>query len=99
MAFTATAVSTLTGALFRRVNNDTVFIAVFVLLFGVFLAEFIYGMFFLMFGYAAGFLEALAYRIFPCFVYNTILAVVMFFATARFMQPEAPFTSEIRHLQ
>ena len=99
MAFTATAISTLASALFRRMNNDTVFIAVFVLLVGMFLAEFVYGMFFLMFGYAAGFLEAFVYRIFPCFIYDTILAVILYFASSRFMQPEAPFTSEIRHLQ
>ena len=98
MAFSLTAFSMLAAWLFQRANNDTVFMAIAVLLLGVVLVELTYGMFYLLFGYAAGFFEALVYRILPCFVYDAVLALLLYLVLARFLRREAPLQSEIRQL-
>ena len=98
MAFTLTAVSTLASWLFQRANNDTVFMAIAVLFASVLLVELAYGVFYLLFGYAAGFFEAFAYRIVPCFVYDAVLALVLYLLASRFLRREAPLQSEIRQL-
>ena len=99
MAFSLTAFSMVVAWTFQRANNDTVFMAIAVLLAGVLLVELAYGMFFLLFGYAASFIEALAYRIFPCFLYDAVLALLLYFLVARLLRREAPLQSEIRQLQ
>ena len=98
MAFSLTVFSMVASAVFQRANNDTVFMAVAVLLASVLLVELTYGMFYLLFGYSANFLEALAYRVFPCFVYDAVLALVIYLVLARFLRREAPLQSEIRQL-
>lgn len=99
MAFAVTAVSSATAWAHRRAGNDTLFMALFVLVVGVLAVEVAYGAFILMLGYSASLLEALAYRVVPCFVYDAIIAVVLYLVLARLMRPEVPFTSEIRQLQ
>ena len=98
MAFSLTVFSMVASAVFQRANNDTVFMAVAVLLASVLLVELTYGMFYLLFGYSANFLEALAYRVFPCFVYDAVLALVIYLVLARFLRREAPLQSEIRQV-
>ena len=99
MAFALTSMGMLSAWFFRRLNNDTIFMAIAVIVAGVLSTEFVYGLFFLMFGYAAGFLEALVYRILPCFVYDVVIAIALYLVMSRFFQNDAPLTSEIRQLQ
>ena len=98
MAFTLTVASTFAGWLFKHTNNDTVFMALVALLAGVFFVEFAYGAFFLLFGYATGFVEAVVYRMLPCLLYDLVLTLVVYFLLVRFVRPDVPLTSEIRQL-
>lgn len=98
MAFSLTLVGALASSAFRRANNDTSFIAVALLAAAVFLNELVYGLLFLVFGYAAGFGEALVFRILPCFVYDLVIALAFYFALTRLLGRSAPARSEIRQL-
>lgn len=98
MAFTLTLFSMLSAWLFQRANNDTRFMAIAVLVMSILFVELTYGMVYLLFGYAAGFIEAIVYRIVPCFLYDAVIAVVLYFAVSRLLRREAPLQSEIRQL-
>lgn len=99
MAFSLTAICALGSWFFQRANNDTLFMALVVLVVSVLLIDMLYGGLFLMFGYAAGVLEAFVYRVLPCFIYDAVLAIVLYLIVTRFLSKQAPYTSEIRHLQ
>ena len=86
MAFTLTAVSSIVARLFSSLENDTLFMPIVMLALGFFLVEFIYGLFLMMFGYHAGFVEALAYRIAPCFAYDLVVGIILYLFTARFFR-------------
>lgn len=98
MAFSLTLCGALASSTFRRANNDTIFIAVAVLAGAAFLTELVYGVLFLMFGYAAGLGEALAFRVLPCFLYDFVVALVFYFALTRLLGRRTPSRSEIRQL-
>ena len=98
MAFALTLVSALASSVFRRANNDTVFMAVAVLVGAVFLTELSYGILFLMFGSAMGFAEAFAFRVLPCFLYDVVIALVLFFVLTRLVVQRTPSRSEIKQL-
>ena len=101
MAFTLTVACSLETSVFRRQSNDTAFMGVAVLLGGVLVAELVYGLFFLLFGYAASFPDALVYRVLPCFLYDTVIALALYLPFARLFgqgQGSAPLRSEIKQL-
>lgn len=98
MAFSLTAVSALGAWMHRRADNDTAFMAIAVLAASVLLVELAYGLFFLLFGYAAGFADALAYRILPCFLYDLALALVLYLVAVRFLNRDTVLRSEIKQL-
>ena len=98
MAFSLTLAGALASSTFRRANNDTTFMAVAVLVGAVFVAELVYGLLFLLFGYAIGFGEALAFRILPCFLYDFVIALAFYFILTRILVQGAPSRSEIRQL-
>ncbi len=89
MAFSLTAFSYLVARLFSSLENDTLFMPLVMLALGAILIETSYGLFLLLFGYNAGFFEALAYRIVPCFVYDLVLAVLLFLVATRFFRPSS----------
>lgn len=86
MAFSLTAFSFLVARLHASFDNDTLFMPLAMIVLGSLLVEFSYGMFLLMFGYNAGFFEALAYRIVPCFVYDVVVGVILYLLTSRFFR-------------
>lgn len=86
MAFSLTVFSFLIARLFSSLENDTLFMPLAMLALGSFLVELSYGMFLLMFGFNAGMLEAFAYRVVPCFVYDLVIAVVFYLFTTRFFR-------------
>jgi len=98
MAFALPLLVTLESWLFERMNNDTLFMVIAVVGICVFLAEFIYGMIFLLFGYTAGFFEAFAYRILPCFIYDFILALLVYAGASRFFTGDTVTRTEIKQL-
>ena len=98
MAFALTVLSTFEAWLYERVRNDTVFMAVAVLGVCVLLTEMLYGMIFLLFGYASGILEAFVYRSLPCAVYDFVLALVAYMVMSRFFTGETATRTEIKQL-
>ena len=98
MAFSLTAFSALGSWVFPRVNNDTAFMAVVVLAVSVFLTELAYGLLFLLSGYSAGVLEAFAYRVLPCFIYNFVIALVVYLVAMRLLNRDPVMQSEIKQL-
>ena len=84
MAFSLTLFSFVTSRLFARMTNDTSFMAVAFVLLGVLLVDLSYGCCLLALGYQASLLEALAYRVAPCFAYDAIIGVIAYLILARF---------------
>lgn len=99
MAFSLMLFSYIASVFFSAADNDTLFIPLFTLIVGIFLTEFSYGMFLMLFGYPAGFFEALAYRVAPCFVYDFIVAVVLYFALRRILAPQTTGMTNITQLR
>jgi len=97
MAFSLTAFSYLIARLFSSLENDTLFMPLVMMALGIILIETSYGLFLLLFGYNAGFFEAFAYRIAPCFVYDLVIAVILYLLTTRFFrQPSANTQNFVR---
>lgn len=86
MAFCLTAFSTALSAFLVRSGNDSAFMAILALAVGLLLVEFSYGLFLLMFGFRAGLLDAIAYRVVPCFVYDLVLGAALYPLAMRFLQ-------------
>lgn len=99
MAFSLTAFSYLTARLFASLENDTLFMPLAMLALGSFLVEASYGVLVMLFGYNAGLFEALAYRIAPCFVYDVILAVILYLFASRFFRQSGSIHRDITHLR
>jgi len=78
MAFSLTLFSVAAAWLFSAVDNDTLFMPIIVMVAGIFLVEFSYGVFMLILGYNAGLVEAFAYRIGPVFLYDSIIALITY---------------------
>lgn len=98
MAFSLTAVCAFASWFFRRSGNDTVFMGLASLAVGALLAEFVYGVFFLMFGYSANLLDAFVFRILPCFLYDAVIVFALYPLALRFLSSKAPLRSEITQL-
>lgn len=98
MALALTLTTTFEAWFYDRARNDTMFMALAVLAVCVLLTELLYGMAFLMFGYASGFLEAFVYRMVPCFAYDFVLAAIVYAVASRFMGGEAVSRTEITQL-
>ena len=98
MAFVLTAFSALTAWVFRRVNNDTLFMALSVLAASVLLVELSYGILYLLLGYAANVVEAFVYRVLPCFVYDAVLALISYLVIGRLAARSVPSQPEITQL-
>lgn len=99
MAFSLTLFSYLIARYFEHLGNDSVFMAVAFVALAVLLVELSYGVFLMLFGYQAGFVEVLAYRVAPCFVYDTVLAMLLFFVARRFVSPRGVMRADITQLR
>ena len=99
MAFSLTAFSYIAATFFAAADNDTLFVPIVTLAIGVFLVDLSYAMFLLLFGYPAGFVEALTYRVLPCFVYDFVLAFVLLLVLRRSSTPRASGTPSITQLR
>lgn len=78
MAFCLTLFAVASSALFVAIDNDTLFVSLTALAVGILLVELSYGIGMLLLGYEASFVDALVYRIVPCFIYDTIIAFALF---------------------
>ena len=86
MAFSLTAFSMGTALFLEHMNNDTRFMSIVALALGLVLVELSYGVFLLLFGYNAGLLEAVAYRVVPCFLYDLVVGLILSPVAARFLK-------------
>lgn len=98
MAFSLTAFSTAAAWFYERSNNDTVFMAIANLALGLFLVEVCYGVFLMCFNAGTDPIGAFAYRIFPCFVYDLVIAVIAYVVFVRFFQHDVTSQPMIDHL-
>lgn len=98
MAFLLTLVSYLASRAFFALDNDTLFIPLFVLAVSFFAVELFYGVFLAGTG-AAGFLEACVFRALPCALYDCAAALVIYPLVFRFVSAsndQRPLKSLIR---
>lgn len=99
MAFTLTACSSATAWFHSRAGNDTLFMSLVALAVGMFVTELVYGIVVMMFGYSANFIEAIAFRTLPCYLYDLVLAVITLLVVSRFSGREEVLQPEIKRLQ
>ena len=98
MAFSLTASSAVVIWFFQRSNNDTLFMGMAAMLIGVFLVEFLHGIFILASGFSANLIDAFVYRMLPCFLYDAVLGAILYPIALRFLSSQAPLRSEITQL-
>ena len=55
--------------------------------------------FLLLFGYPAGLFEAIAYRVFPCFVYDLVIGLLLYPLAKRFLMPTGVPRTELTQLR
>ena len=99
MAFSLTLFSYLLARYFDHVGNDSVIMSLAFIALGLLAVELSYGIFLLLFGYNANLFEALAYRVAPCFVYDAVVALVLFPIVKRFVQPGGVMRTDITQLR
>ena len=99
MAFSLTLFSVVAARVFDTMNNDTLFMPALVLGIGTLLVELSYGMFLLLFGYPAGLFEAIAYRVFPCFVYDLVIGLLLYPLAKRFLISAGVQRTELTQLR
>lgn len=99
MAFSLTLFTFVASRVFAGASNDTVFMAIAFVALAVLLVDVSYGIFLLLFGYNASLFEAIAYRIAPCFLYDVVIGIVVFFVASRFAQPKVAPRTDITQLR
>ena len=98
MALSLTVTTVFAAWLNERMSNDTLFMSILVLAIGTLAANLLYGLVFLMLGYAASPVDAFVYRIAPSFVYDFVLALVMYALASRLFGGETVSRTEIKQL-
>ena len=93
MSFSLTLFTFLLARYFGHIGNDSLFMSLAFIALGVLLVELSYG------GFNASLFEALAYRIAPCFVYDLVVAFVLFPLVGRFVQPAVVTRTDITQLR
>ena len=99
MAFSLTLFTFLVARYSAHAGNDSVVMSFVYLAITLVFVELSYGVFLLLFGYNASFFEALAYRIAPCFVYDLIIACLLYPLAKRFVRPSGVLRGDITQLR
>ena len=86
MALSLTVCSFMAARIFSSLENDTLFMPLVTLALGLLLVEFFYGLLVMLLGSPIGFFEAIAFRIFPCFLYDFAVGVIAYLLAARFLR-------------
>ena len=89
MAFSLTLLATVGAYVCAALYNDTLFIPLTTLIVCVFLVEFSYSVFMMILGYGAGVVDMFIYRTLPCFIYDLVIAVILYFIAVRFMAEDS----------
>ena len=99
MAFSLMVFSVVAARVFDTINNDTLFTPLLVMGVGALIIELSYGMFLLLFGYPADLFGAIAYRVFPCFVYDFVISLALYPLAKRFLVPSGVTRTELTQLR
>ena len=99
MAFTLTLVSFLASRLFAALDNDTSIMPLIISAAALLLVEVIYAVFLALLGYSGGLLGMLAYRALPVFLYDIVLAIVLYPLFRRLLYDAAPIQTAITRLR
>ena len=99
MAFSLTAFSVIVSRVFVRVDNDSLFMAFALMAVGVLLIHVSYAAFLAALGFNASLGEMLVYRVLPCFVYDTVLALIMYPIVTRLARPAGVVRTELTQLR
>ena len=99
MAFSLTLFSYLLARYFVNLGNDSLVISLAFVALGILLVELSYAVFLLLFGYNANLFDALAYRMVPCFLYDLVIALLLFPLAKRFVQPTGVTRTDITRLR
>lgn len=78
MALLFTLVTFAASQLFVRFDNETLFIPIVLIIFGVLAVNVLYAVVMCAFGVDVGFAQALLYRGLPCSLYDTVVSLVIF---------------------
>lgn len=85
MALVCVVLTFAISRIYLLLSNDTHFIAIALIVAGCFLGEFAYGCLVIVCGLDVNLLEALLYRVLPCGLYDTVVALIAYFLMARFL--------------
>lgn len=99
MAFTLTLVSFLASRLFAALNNETPIMPLVIAAAALLLIEVIYAVFLAVLGYSGGFMGMLVYRALPVFLYDLVLAIVLYPLFRRLLYDAAPIQASITRLR
>lgn len=86
MAFSLVIVNGLLMFIYRRLGNDTFFMGYLLLVVGLLLSEFIYGLLLLGFGFQASLGSVLVWKVLPNTLYNALLGLGVFWLVNHFVQ-------------
>lgn len=99
MSFSLTLWSVAASVIFAVADNDTLFMPIVAILVGLFFTELSYGVFLQIMGYNAGFFQAVVYRVLPCFVYDGVIAALLFPLVRRLFSPPMPVQPSVTQLR
>ena len=99
MAFTLTLCAFAASRLYAALNNDTAVMAILMAAASLLVIEVLYGVLIVVLGFNAGIVGALAYRALPTFLYDAILAVVLYLPFRRLLFTAAPIQTSITRLR
>lgn len=99
MAFSLTLVSMFASRAFLVLDNDTLFMPVVILAFGLLVTEFFYSLFLVALGYDVAFFALFVYRVLPTFVYDFVVGVILYLAASRFLVVEEPTHHDVLQLR
>ena len=99
MAFSLLLASFLAARLYTALNNDQVLMTLVVVAAALLLTEVLYGVLMLMLGFAGGAAGALALRALPVFLYDFVLAAVLYPLVKRLIAVTSPIQSAITRLR
>lgn len=99
MAFTLTLVTMFASRAFLLLDNDTLFMPAVIMAAGLLIVEVCYALILSALGYNAAFVDLLVYRAVPCFVYNMIVALILYPVVSRFLVVEEPSHHDVLQLR
>lgn len=99
MAFILVLVTYLAARLYVAINNDAPIMPILVAAISLLVIEVAYGIFLSILGYEGGVVGLVVYRALPVFLYDLVLAIVLYLPVKRLLAESAPIQSSITRLR